>query len=337
MRFVVIAFLLLAGWVGAPQAENPPLQFAELGDLELVGGGVLEDLRLGYRTAGELNADGSNAILLPTWFGGTSGQLLGVWSPWIDTDRFFLIIVDALGNGVSTSPSNSEAQPGQSFPRIGIRDMVNSQHRLLTEVLSIDRLHAVVGVSMGGMQTFEWIVAYPEFVDRAVPVVGSPRLNGYDLLLWTTQLEVIEGAYACDCRYDEAGEIVGMIGTLATWSPQFHARETPHEAAAEFIAGAKRGGRSIVMLDHAAQLRAMINHDVSADVDGSLEAAAGRVRADVLNVVGLQDHMVTPWPALRFAELLGAESISLESDCGHLASGCEAALVDPRVREFLAR
>ncbi len=108
-------------------------------------------------------------------------------------------------------------------------------------------------------------VAYPDFVDRAVPVVGSPRLNGYDLLLWTTQLEVIENAYACDCRYDEAGEIVGMIGTLATWSPQFHARETPHEAAEEFIAGAKRGGRSIVMLDYAAQLRAMIDHDVSAD------------------------------------------------------------------------
>jgi|AP45_3_1055517.scaffolds.fasta_scaffold182318_2 homoserine O-acetyltransferase len=67
------------------------------------------------------NADGSNAILFPTWFGGTSGQLLGVWSPWIDTDRFFLVIVDALGNGVSTSPSNSAAQPGQSFPQIGIR------------------------------------------------------------------------------------------------------------------------------------------------------------------------------------------------------------------------
>jgi homoserine O-acetyltransferase len=91
------------------------------------------------------------------------------------------------------------------------------------------------------------------------------------------------------------------------------------------------------MLDYAAQLRAMIDHDVSADFDGSLEAAAGRVRADVLNVIGLQDHMVTPWPALRFVELLGAESISLDSDCGHLASDCEAATVNPRVREFLAR
>ena len=124
MRFFVVAFLLLVGWAGAPQAENPALQFAELGDLELVGGDVLEDVRLGYRTAGELNADGSNAILFPTWFGGTSEQLLGVWSPWIDTDRFFLVVVDALGNGVSTSPSNSAAHPGRSFPQIGIRDMV---------------------------------------------------------------------------------------------------------------------------------------------------------------------------------------------------------------------
>ncbi len=67
MRFVLIGFLLLVTGLGAPQAENPPLQFAALGDLELVGGGVLEDVRLGYRTAGRLNIDGSNAILFPTW------------------------------------------------------------------------------------------------------------------------------------------------------------------------------------------------------------------------------------------------------------------------------
>ena len=66
-----------------------------------------------------------------------------------------MIFVDAFGNGVSSSPSNSETQPGSRFPTITIRDMVRQQHRFLTEVLGIEHLLAVTGISMGGMQSFE--------------------------------------------------------------------------------------------------------------------------------------------------------------------------------------
>ncbi|MDT7777538.1 MAG: hypothetical protein QOC99_50, partial [Acidobacteriota bacterium] len=185
----ILLFLLMSAGVAAAQA----LKFAQLGDFRLESGDVLRDCRIGYRTFGALNADRSNAILFPTWASGTTEQLMSNFGPGrlVDTSKFYVIAVDALGNGVSSSPSNSTRQPRMKFPRFTVRDMVNSQHELLTKVLGISHLKAVLGISMGGMQTFQWIVAYPDFMDCGVPVVGSPRLAPYDLLDWQTQIDAI--------------------------------------------------------------------------------------------------------------------------------------------------
>lgn len=76
----------------------------------------------------------------------------------VDPAKWFLIAVDALGDGVSSSPSNSETQHGPAFPAFNTRDMVDAEYRMVTETFGIKHLHAVMGVSMGGMQTFEWMV-----------------------------------------------------------------------------------------------------------------------------------------------------------------------------------
>jgi len=89
------------------------------------------------------------------------------------------------------------------------------------------------------------------------------------------------------------------------------------------------------MADRQAQLRAMLAHDVSRRFDGSLEKAASVVRARVVNVVGLADHMVTPEPAIQFAALLGAESIEMTSDCGHLITECELEQFNEIIGSFL--
>src|SRR5512136_2305187 len=138
------------------------LLLADLGDFRLENGQVIKDCRLGYRTFGTLNKSRSNAILFPTWLAGTSEDLvtLGFIGPSkiADTSRYFVIAVDAFGNGVSSSPSTSSKQPGRSFPEFSMRDMVKAQHLLLTKHLHLKQLYAVIGISMGGMQAFQWVI-----------------------------------------------------------------------------------------------------------------------------------------------------------------------------------
>lgn len=339
MRISLFLFITFAAAAQAP----PPQQFAAIGDLRLENGQAIRDCRIGYRTFGTLNADRSNAVLFPTWFTGNSGQLADLAGPGklIDTSRWFVIAVDALGNGVSSSPSNSRLQPRMRFPRFTIRDMVNSQHALLTKHLGIPGLRAVVGSSMGGMQAFEWIVAYPDFVEFAVPLVGSPQLTSYDLLLWETEQKAIEldpawnkGEY----RKPPAGAMrtVAGIHALAIGTPWRMVRNTPREKFPAFLAETENSALERFDANNwLRQLQAMIAHDVARAWGGDLAQAAARVRSRVLVVVGLKDHMVNPQPALVFARLLQAPTVEINSDCGHGAVGCEMAAVAPRVALFL--
>lgn len=321
----------------ASPGRGQELQFADLGSCPLESGEVIEDCRLGYRTVGTLDADSSNVVLFPTWFGGTTENILPSTGEngWIDSDRFFVIMVDAFGNGVSSSPSNSLSQPGAAFPEFGIRDMVTSQHRLITEHLGLRRVKAVVGVSMGGMQTFEWAVSYPDFLEKALPIVGSPRLATYDIVLWETYRRILEWSLDCSCQLPAAVS-QGLFFLMG--GPDYHARVSPRDRLDEINTRLEEADIEIGRAwDLRSQLLAMISHDVSSPFDGSMEDAASQVQADFLIVVGLTDHVVTPGPALDFGQLFGAESLALANDCGHSAHSCAPAAFRPRVDAFLKR
>lgn len=188
IRHFCALLVFLAAPLSAP--AQPALQTADLGRCTLENGAVIGNCTIGYRTAGTLNADRSNAVLFPTWFSGTSADLVGQLGPdgLVDTTRYFVVLVDALGNGVSSSPSTSTAQPDSTFPVFTVDDMVDTQHLLLTETLGIDSLHAVAGASMGGMQAFVWMTRYPDFMDKGVSITGTPRLTPQDRLLWRAEL-----------------------------------------------------------------------------------------------------------------------------------------------------
>jgi homoserine O-acetyltransferase len=315
-------------------------QFAELGDLHLSSGGVLRECRLGYRTYGQLNAAKSNAILFPTWAGGTTEQLAGNIGPGklADSSKYFVIAVDALSNGVSSSPSTSRLQPRQQFPRITLRDMVAAEHELVTRVLRLDHLYAVMGISMGGMQTFQWMVSYPGFLDRAVPIVGSPRLDAYDLVNWQAQIDAIQndaGFQGGNYAANPARAAEYEFGALMLTTPEnYNAKMTRQQALAALDASHKATGGGDAN-NKIRQAQAMMSLNVAEGFGDSLEAAAKTVQAKVLVVVGRHDHTVTPAPAMAFAKLINAELLVLESDCGHSSPACEESKLVPAVHRFL--
>ena len=125
-----------------------------------------------------------------------------------------------------------------------------------------------------------------------------------------------------------------LIWQLNLTSPSNYLHtHTMEQFDADYATAHAKGIEPFDANDWLAQLDAIDHHDIAHG--GSMEDAAKRVKARVLVVNAAQDHMVSPEPALHFAKLIGAKTVVLESDCGHLAPGCEAATLDPTVRAFL--
>src|SRR6266850_4632713 len=229
-------------WLSAaPAALAQELRFAELGDFKLESGAIIRDCRVGYRTFGKLAGDKSNAIVFTTWASGTTEQAKSIIGPGnlMDSEKYFVVAIDALANGVSSSPSNSKQQPRMSFPRFTLRDTVDTQHELLIKVLHLDHVKAVMGISMGGMQTFQWIVSYPDFADKAIPIVGSPRLAPFDLMLWKAENDAIMGDPAWkngDYTEQPALTLLTAFEGLAIETPDKFNADTTREKLPEWFA-----------------------------------------------------------------------------------------------------
>jgi homoserine O-acetyltransferase len=98
----------------------------------------------------------------------------------LDATRYFLIFPDSVGHGQSSKPSDGLKA---AFPQYGYSDMVDLQHRLVTEKLGIEHLRAILGMSMGGMNAWQWAEAYPDAMDGVMPVVSMPmRISGRNML-----------------------------------------------------------------------------------------------------------------------------------------------------------
>ncbi len=338
IRFPLLFFGLCVVIANA-QAQTSQLQTADLGRCTLDSGQSIYPCLLTYRTFGRLNTDQSNAVLFPTWYTGRSEELLqffGSDKP-VDTTRFFGIAVDALSDGVSSSPSNSTAQHGAAFPAITIRDMVRAEYRLATETLRLKHLHAVVGISMGGMQTFEWLVDYPGFLDKAVPIIGTPQQTSYDLLNWDLLRRLIEsdhGFHDGNYSVEPSLALANEFATLTLPSPAYTARKVSREAFPQFLQNSLKTWSGRDANDRLVQLKAMIAHDVTHG-NGSLEETARKTRIRQFIVVASNDHLVNPTPALAWAHASGAETYVSAGDCGHRILECDGPAITAAVRSFL--
>jgi homoserine O-acetyltransferase len=338
IQILLVTVILLFACVPVWGADF--LRYAELGDFQLENGAIIKECRLAYRILGKLNHQKSNAILIPTWLAGTTQELvdLGIVGPGkvIDSSRYYIIAVDSFGNGVSSSPSNSTTQPDRAFPQFSIRDMVRAQHVLLTRHLNIHRIHAVIGISLGGMQAFQWMVLYPNFMDKVIPIAGSPWMTSNDLLLWTAELGIIENVRNCKDG-QSAMKALAPMHTLLIWTPRFRVAATKPASIPEFLSDIEKSFLKYNPTDWAWQVKAIMAHNILKEFDESSGKAAKAVHAKTLIILTTQDQIIYPEPAKTFARLLKTETEELTGDCGHLAFLCESDRLRTLVDGFLKR
>lgn len=319
--------------VARPVAAQGRQEFADLGTCPTAGGGVVLDCRIGYRTFGRLNAGRDNAVLVPSWHGGRSGTMTFILGAggWVDTTRYFAILMDKPGNGVSTSPSNSRSQPGRTFPRLTMGDIVAAQHRVVVKHLGIGRLHAVVGWSMGGMQAIEWALRFPDAAGRIVSVAGTPRMDNYEMYFIRSMLTLIDLGTRSGLAADTlALRLADLWHTVAT-TPA-HENAQPRDSIAAMIAvEARQDWVGFHPEDNHLQLEAIAAFDALGEVtrDGAPPAAPMRL------IFMPEDHLTTAESFRVFARLTGADTVAFPSRCGHMAPVCDTAGIGEHVREYL--
>ena len=193
-------------------------------DFRFRSGEVIPELRVHYTTVGAPTGEPvlilhgttqSGASMLGPAFG---GELFGPGQP-LDASRYYIILPDAIGHGKSSKPSDGLRA---GFPKYTYEDMVDAQYRLLTEHLGLRHLRAMVGFSMGGMETWIFAQKYPDMADVAVPMASLPtQMSGRNWMLRRLVIDSIRkdpewmnGNYTKPVRSAQFASVFYGIATL---------------------------------------------------------------------------------------------------------------------------
>jgi len=195
---LALSFLQAAA---APAPKPPAEADYVMNNFTFASGETLPELRIHYRTYGAPRKDAQgvvrNAVLIMHGTGGTGGQFGGagfagvLFQPGqlLDASRYYIIMPDDIGHGRSSKPSDGMHA---RFPRYRYRDMIEAEHRLLTDGLGVHHLRLVMGTSMGGMHTWLWGETYPEFMDALMPLASLPtQIAGRNRVWRRTAIDAI--------------------------------------------------------------------------------------------------------------------------------------------------
>ncbi|MCB1985637.1 MAG: alpha/beta fold hydrolase [Burkholderiales bacterium] len=211
-------------------------QIFELGDFAVAEGGTIPNCQLAYKTFGTLNVAKDNVILVPTWFSGSHQIMQQVYvgeGRALDPGKYFIVIINQLGNGLSSAPHDTPFPRNQAnFPQLRISDDVRAQHQLLTELFGIDFLALIVGGSMGAQQTYEWAARYPDMVKRAAPIAGTAQVTPHNFLLTQgLQNSIMSDPAWLNGWYEKSTDVHIGLRRLAEhcnlmgWSPAFFKKD----------------------------------------------------------------------------------------------------------------
>ena len=310
-----------------------PYELYDAGEFQLEEGGVIPNLQLAYITHGELNADKSNAILIPTWFSGTSNDWNNYIGPGraLDPEKYFIVVINQIGNGVSSSPHNSpEPIAMANFPHVRIGDDVRAQHQLITDKFGITELALVVGGSMGAQQTYEWAVRYPEMVKRAAPIAGTAKNTVHDFIFTQTLLDAITsdpgwngGNYSSHTEVAEGLKRHADIWAVMGLSTEFYQQEkwkmfgveTAEQFTNDFLQPLFQAMDPNALLTMGWKWQ---RGDVSRHANDDLAAALGRITAKVF-VMPIDEDMFFPVRDCAAEQVLipNSELKVITSICGH--------------------
>ena len=340
------AFLAVALGVCVAAAARAEPQIFNVYDFEFEDGSVLPELRVAYETYGTLSAGRDNVILLVHGTSGSRHSFDAMIGPakTFDTDKNFVVTVDAIGGGDSSSPKDGL---GQDFPRYTIRDMMAAQHALVTRGLELPTLRAVGGSSMGSFVALEWGIHHPEMVRSLILLVPSPKTEPNFQLV----VDLMTSVIALDPEWQggrytrnpvEGLRLAGMAYYPWVVSALYLDRLPSRQLAKEIEESARAFGNwdanSLVLRYGASRA-----HDVSAPFGGDMSAALAQITAPTLVLPSASDRLLGLDGARRIRDgVKQASYAEIPSELGHRAARPapgtpEGEFIDRQIRAFLAK
>ncbi|MES2531264.1 MAG: alpha/beta fold hydrolase [Pseudomonadota bacterium] len=328
------------------------------GNVVLQSGRTFRNMSIVYKTFGTLNATRSNVIVYPTSYSAQhhDTQSMVREGGALDPSKYFIVIPNLFGNGLSSSPSNTPwPDVGTRYPDVSYADAVQVQRRMLAELWGIERVALVYGWSMGAMQAYHWAALFPDAVERIAVVCGSARCAPHNRVF----LDGVRHALTADAAYRDGVfterpvrglRAMGRIYAGWAMSQTFYREELWRSLGASSLEDylvtywesnfARRDPADLL-----AQLWTWAHGDISANAlyGGDLPKALGAIRARTLLMPGDHDlYFQVDDNRLEMQHLQNAELHPIPSVWGHRAGNPsdqqpeDRAFIDHHVKALLA-